>query len=76
MQSIYESRSDADLHSVGPFYHGWVTNAVTDLVLNRLNETTLTPRYRWDSLLAGQELSLQANKLALYRYWSSRTRRE
>jgi hypothetical protein len=42
---------DADLHSVGEFYHHWVTNAVTDLVFKRLEETREQPRYRWDALL-------------------------
>jgi hypothetical protein len=42
---------DADLHSVGEFYHRWVTNAVTDLVFKRLAEPRKLPRYRWDALL-------------------------
>ncbi len=43
---------DADLHSVGEFYHRWVTNAVTELVFKRLVEPqTARPRYRWDALL-------------------------
>jgi len=42
---------DADLHSVGEFYHRWVTRAVTDLVFKRLAEPQPAPRYRWDSLL-------------------------
>jgi hypothetical protein len=42
---------DADLHSVGEFYHKWVTTAVTDLVFKRLGETRLQPRYRWDAFL-------------------------
>jgi hypothetical protein len=42
---------DADLHSVGEFYHNWVTNAVTNLVFKRLEETRPLPRYRWDALL-------------------------
>jgi glutathione synthase/RimK-type ligase-like ATP-grasp enzyme len=48
---------DADLHSVGPFYHNWVTNAVTDLVLKRLNEPTPEVQNRWNSLLDGQGAS-------------------
>lgn len=43
---------DADLHSVGEFYHKWVTNAVTDLVFKRLSETRERPRYRWDAFLS------------------------
>ncbi|MDQ3650367.1 MAG: hypothetical protein M3458_08880 [Acidobacteriota bacterium] len=42
---------DADLHSVGEFYHNWVLGAVTDLVLKRLAEPQAAPRYRWDALL-------------------------
>lgn len=42
---------DADLHSVGEFYHNWVTGAVTDLVFRRLEEPQDRPRYRWDALL-------------------------
>ena len=42
---------DADLHSVGEFYHRWVTEAVTDLVFKRLAEPHAAPRYRWDALL-------------------------
>jgi hypothetical protein len=42
---------DADLHSVGEFYHRWVTNAVTDLVFKRLAEPRPEPRYRWDAML-------------------------
>ena len=42
---------DADLHSVGEFYHNWVTKAVTDLVFRRLAEPAPQSRYRWDALL-------------------------
>ena len=42
---------DAELASVGEFYHNWITNAVTDLVFKRLGEGRETPRYRWDGLL-------------------------
>jgi len=42
---------DAELQSVGAFYHGWVTEAVTNLVFKRLSEGTVRPRYRWDALL-------------------------
>ncbi len=55
---------DADLHSVGPFYHNWVTNAVTDLVLKRLIEQTPEVQYRWNSLLHGQTTSRIAGNLA------------
>jgi hypothetical protein len=42
---------DADLYSVGEFFHNWVTKAVTDLVFKRLSETQALPSYRWDALL-------------------------
>src|SRR5215475_1408159 len=42
---------DAELQSVGEFYHRWVTDAVTDLVFRRLSEPAAKPRYRWDSFL-------------------------
>jgi len=42
---------DAELQSVGEFYHGWVTDAVTNLVFKRLSEPTERPRYRWDAFL-------------------------
>jgi len=43
---------DAELQSVGEFYHRWVTDAVTDLVFKRLAETRERPRYRWDAFLS------------------------
>jgi len=42
---------DAELASVGEFYHNWVTEAVTNLVFKRLREPRERPRYRWDALL-------------------------
>ncbi|MGA9995899.1 MAG: hypothetical protein WBP93_10820 [Pyrinomonadaceae bacterium] len=42
---------DADLHSVGEFYHNWVTQAVTKLVFKRLGEGRPQARYRWDGFL-------------------------
>jgi hypothetical protein len=45
---------DAELESVGEFYHHWVTGAVTDLVFKRLTETRERPRYRWDAFLSPQ----------------------
>src|SRR5437870_7090145 len=42
---------DAELQSVGEFYHGWVTDAVTNLVFKRLSESSDRPRYRWDAFL-------------------------
>jgi hypothetical protein len=43
---------DAELASVGEFYHNWITNAVTDLVFKRLEQKRETQRYRWDALLS------------------------
>ncbi|MDX6444942.1 MAG: hypothetical protein QOH71_2016 [Blastocatellia bacterium] len=42
---------DAELQSVGEFYHNWVTEAVTKLVFKRLGESAERPRYRWDAFL-------------------------
>lgn len=42
---------DAELASVGEFYHQWISEAVIKLVFKRLNETREKPRYRWDGLL-------------------------
>ncbi len=42
---------DAELQSVGEFYHNWVTEAVTNLVFKRLSEPAQAPKYRWDALL-------------------------
>jgi hypothetical protein len=42
---------DAELASVGEFYHNWIVNAVIDLVFKRLGETRERTRYRWDALL-------------------------
>jgi hypothetical protein len=41
---------DAELASVGEFYHNWVTDAVVRLVFKRLAEPR-EQRYRWDALL-------------------------
>jgi hypothetical protein len=43
---------DAELASVGEFYHNWITNAVIELVFKRLREPTQRSRYRWDALLS------------------------
>jgi hypothetical protein len=42
---------DAELASVGEFYHNWLTKAVTDLVFRRLSEPRPEQVYRWDALL-------------------------
>jgi hypothetical protein len=45
---------DAEIASVGEFYHNWLTKAVTDLVFRRLAEPRTENLYRWDSLLNPQ----------------------
>jgi hypothetical protein len=42
---------DAELASVGQFYHEWLVNAVTDLVFRRLAEPRPEQLYRWDALI-------------------------
>ena len=42
---------DAELASVGEFYHNWITEAVIKLVFKRLAEPRGLPRYRWDAVL-------------------------
>jgi len=42
---------DAEIASVGEFYHNWLTNAVTDLVFRRLAEPQNQQIYRWDAML-------------------------
>src|SRR5207245_2711789 len=42
---------DAELQSVGEFYHRWVVEAVTKLIFKRLSEAGERPRYRWDAFL-------------------------
>lgn len=42
---------DAELQSVGEFYHGWVTEAVTNLIFKRLSEPKRQTQYRWDGFL-------------------------
>ncbi len=51
---------DAELASVGEFYHNWITNAVTDLVFKRLGEQREKPRYRWDALLSPEPVNTNA----------------
>ncbi len=45
---------DAEIASVGEFYHNWLTKAVTDLVLRRLAEPRPEQVYRWDAFLNPQ----------------------
>jgi hypothetical protein len=51
---------DAELASVGEFYHNWITNAVTDLVFKRLGEERERTRYRWDALLNPAPIKTEA----------------
>ena len=51
---------DAELISVGEFYHNWVTNAVTDLVFKRLGEERPSSQYRWDAFLNPAPISTEA----------------
>src|SRR2546426_2447105 len=51
---------DAELQSVGEFYHRWVTDAVTNLVFKRLREKRERPRYRWDALLNPEPRRVEA----------------
>jgi hypothetical protein len=51
---------DAELQSVGEFYHRWVTEAVTNLILRRLSEPRERSRYRWDAFLSQEPQRLDA----------------
>jgi len=51
---------DAELASVGEFYHNWITNAVTNLVFRRLAGGRERPRYRWDALLSPEPVRTNA----------------
>ncbi len=51
---------DAELASVGEFYHNWVVSAVADLVFKRLAEPRQRQRYRWDALLNPEPQSTSA----------------
>src|SRR5687767_14157872 len=51
---------DAELASVGEFYHNWVVSSVADLVFKRLAEPRQRPRYRWDALLNPEPQSTSA----------------
>ncbi|MBA3514284.1 MAG: hypothetical protein H0T77_07920, partial [Pyrinomonadaceae bacterium] len=42
---------DAELASVGEFYHNWIVSAMTDLIFRKLAEPLTNPHYRWDGLL-------------------------
>src|SRR5687768_8295227 len=62
---------DAELASVGQFYHNWITNAVTDLVFKRLAEGRQAPRYRWDGLM--NPAPVQTNAVATASEQAART---
>jgi hypothetical protein len=51
---------DAELASVGEFYHNWIVGAVINLVFKRLGEGRERPRYRWDSLLSPEPVQVYA----------------
>jgi hypothetical protein len=51
---------DAELASVGEFYHNWITAAVTNLVFKRLAGGHQAPRYRWDALLSPEPVATAA----------------
>jgi hypothetical protein len=53
---------DAELASVGEFYHNWLTKAVTDLVFRRLSEPRAANTYRWDALLNPQPATPSASQ--------------
>ena len=53
---------DAEVASVGEFYHNWLTQAVTDLVFRRLSESGGEARYRWDALLNPEPTSQTATQ--------------
>ena len=55
---------DAELASVGEFYHNWVTDAVVDLVFRRLSEPRPEQVYRWDAMLNPPAASSAAQPLA------------
>ncbi len=62
---------DAELASVGEFYHNWIANAVTNLVFKRLGEAKEAPRYRWSGLLSPEPI--QTNAVASPAEQQSRT---
>ncbi len=50
---------DAEVASVGEFYHEWLVNSVTNLVFRRLGEPRSESRYRWDVMLNPQPAAEQ-----------------
>jgi hypothetical protein len=55
---------DAELVSVGEFYHNWVTDTVVNLVFKRLAEPQAEVRYRWDAMLDPRPIEPAAHGLA------------
>ncbi|HST53684.1 MAG TPA: hypothetical protein VLJ61_16870 [Pyrinomonadaceae bacterium] len=55
---------DAEVASVGEFYHNWLTKAVTDLVFRRLSEPQIKLHYRWDAMLNPAATDKTAQTLA------------
>lgn len=51
---------DAELASVGEFYHNWIVNAVADLIFKRLAEPRQRSRYCWDAFLNPEPQSTAA----------------
>jgi len=49
---------DAELASVGEFYHNWIVDAVVQLVFRRLSEGRERSRYRWDALLSPEPVQV------------------
>jgi hypothetical protein len=55
---------DAELASVGEFYHNWVTDTVVDLVFKRLAEPQTEVRYRWDAMLNPRPIETPAQAMS------------
>jgi hypothetical protein len=55
---------DAELASVGEFYHNWVTDNVVELVFKRLAEPQTEVRYRWDSMLNPRPIETPAQAMS------------
>jgi len=53
---------DAELASVGEFYHNWVTDTVVNLVFKRLAEPQAEVQYRWDAMLNPRPLGATASQ--------------
>jgi hypothetical protein len=64
---------DADIHSVGEFYHNWVTEAVTNLVFRRLAEPRGEARYRWDAMMNPQSITESLDAVASSAEQAART---